>query len=157
LVFCVCGAKTIAQETEETTLLTYLETLEKEHNVRFSFVHKEIDGISLKPLSKDGVSIENILLYLGENTPFNYNRINERYITITFKEDKNNLCGRIIDFETQLPLEGATIVFENNLFNTITDAEGFFHIPLQDRNINFTVSYIGYTKITSNTSDLSNE
>lgn len=153
--FCVCGAKTIAQETEETTLLAYLEALEKKHNVRFSFVQKEIEGISLKPLLKDGVSIESILLYLRENTPFHYNRINDRYITITFKEFNDSLCGRIIDFETQLPLEGATIVFENNSFNTTTNTEGFFYVPPQSKNINFTVSYIGYTKVTKNISDLS--
>ena len=155
LMFCIYGAKTIAQETEVITLLAYLETLEKVHNVRFSYVREEVEGITLKLPSKDGASIENVLLYLQENTPFLYNRINERYITITSKENTGSICGRIIDFETQLPLEGATVISEVNSFKTITNAEGFFYIPPQNKNATFTVSFVGYIKITKNTSDLS--
>ena len=157
LVFCAFGPKSVAQETEKTTLLAYLKSLEKEHNVRFSFVMEEVEGITLKPFSKDGSSIEKILFYLQESTPLLYNRINERYITITSQENKKNLCGRIIDFNTQLPLEGATIVSENNSFNTISNAEGFFYIPPQSKNLNFTVSFVGYFSIKKNTSSLSED
>ncbi len=157
LVFCVFGAKTIAQETEKTTLISYLETLERENNVRFSYVREEVEKITLKLPSKDVTSLQNILLYLRENTPFLYNRINERYITITSKENTGRLCGRIIDFETQLPLEGATIISENNSFKTISNAEGFFYVPLQNININFTITFVGYSRITKNTSELSTE
>jgi hypothetical protein len=155
LVLCVFGTKTMAQETEETTLVAYLETLEKQYNVRFSYVRKEVEGITLKPISEQDTPLESVLSYLRENTPFFYNRINERYITITTKENEGNLCGRIIDLETQMPLEGATILSENNSFKTISNAEGFFYIPLQSKDINFTVTYVGYAKITKNTSDLS--
>lgn len=155
LVFCVIGAKTIAQEIEETTLLAYLETLEKNNNVRFSYVHDEVEVIKLKQPPKDVASIESILLYLRENTPFLYNRINERYITITSKENSGSLCGRLIDFETQLPLEGATVISEDNSFNTITNAEGFFYVPPQYKNTNFTISFVGYSRLTKNTSEVS--
>lgn len=157
LVFCVFGSKTIAQETEETTLLAYLKSLEKNYNVRFSFVLEEVEPIALKPLSNKNNSIENVLSHLRKNTPLLYHRINERYITITSKENENSLCGRIIDFETQLPLEGATIISENNSFKTISNAEGFFYIPPQNKNTTFTVSFVGYTKITKNTSYLSTD
>lgn len=157
LVFCVFGPKTIAQETEETTLLAYLETLEKEHNVRFSYVREEVEGIKLIKPSKELVSIERVLLYLREITPFHFNRINERYITITSNENSGRLCGRIIDFETQLPLEGATVISEDNSFNTISNAEGFFYVPLQNKNTNFTITFVGYSRLTKNTSDLSTD
>jgi len=155
LVLCAFGTKTIAQDTEETTLVAYLEALENKHNVRFSFVREEMEGITLKPVSEPEHSIEDILFYLGKNTPFLYNRINERYITISSKENSGNLCGRVIDWETQLPLEGATILSGNNSFKTISNAEGFFNIPWQGKNTSFTVSYVGYVKITKNNSDLS--
>lgn len=157
LVFCAFGTKSVAQETDETTLLTYLKSLEKEYNVRFSYVREEVDGIKLKPLSNGNNSIENVLLYLRENTPLLYNRINERYITITSKYNDGNLCGRVIDFETQFPLEGASIISENNSFNTISNAEGFFYISAQNKNVNFTVSFVGYTSIKKNTTNLSTD
>ncbi|MCG2419288.1 TonB-dependent receptor [Aequorivita sp. F47161] len=157
LVFCVFGAKAIAQETEATTLLTYLETLEKKHNVRFSYVREEIEGITLKKPTENLASIESELLYLRENTPFHYNRINERYITITKKENTGLLCGRIIDFETQLPLVGATVISNDNSFKTITNAEGFFYVPLQNKNTAFTVTFVGYSPLTSSTATLSTD
>ncbi len=157
LVFCAFGTRSTAQETEETFLLSYLKSLEQKYDVRFSYVRKEVDEIKLKPLSKKDVSIEIVLSYLRENTPLLYHRINERYITITTKENNGSLCGRIIDFETQLPLEGATIISENNSFNTISNAEGFFYIPVQNKNVSFTVSFVGYSSIKKSTSSLSND
>ncbi len=157
LVFCAFGVKSVAQETDETTLLAYLKSLEKEHNVRFSYVREEVEQVTLKPLSNRNNSIENVLSHLQQNTPLLYHRINERYITITSKENEGSLCGRIIDFETQLPLEGATIISENNSFNTISNPEGFFYIPLQSKNANFTISFVGYTSIRKNTSSLSSD
>ncbi|HPE82170.1 MAG TPA: carboxypeptidase-like regulatory domain-containing protein [Aequorivita sp.] len=157
LVFCAFGVKSVAQETENTILLLYLKSLEKEYNVRFSFVQKEVEKVTLKPLSKENASLENVLTYLRENTSLLYNRINERYITITTKENDGSLCGRIIDFETQMPLEGATIISENNSFNTISNAEGFFYIPAHHTKVNFTISFVGYRSINVNTSNLSND
>src|SRR5690606_29490517 len=110
LVFCAFGTKSMAQETKETTLLSYLKSLEKEYNIRFTYVREEVEEVILKPLSNNNNSIENVLSYLRENTPLLYRRINERYITITSNEKKGSICGQIIDFETQLPLEGATII-----------------------------------------------
>src|SRR5690606_34539635 len=123
LVFCAFGTKSVAQETDETTLLAYLKSLEKEYNIRFSYVREEVEEIKLEPLSNGNNSIENVLSHLRENTPLLYNLINERYITITSNDNNGSFCGRIIDFETQLPLEGATIISENNSFNTISNAE----------------------------------
>jgi len=157
LVFCAFGTKSVAQEINETNLLVYLKSLEKEYNIRFSYVREEVDEVILKPLSNKNTSIENILSHLRENTPLLYYRINDRYITITSNDNNGSLCGRIIDFETQLPLGGATILSMNNSFKTISNAEGFFYIPKQDKNTNFTVTHVGYIKITKNTSDLSTD
>jgi hypothetical protein len=156
LVFCAFGPKSVAQETEAITLLSYLKSLETEYNIRFSYVQEEVDEITLKSLSNNN-SIENVLSYLRKNTPLLYNRITERYITITSKANEESLCGRIVDFNIQLPLEGATIVSENNEFNTISNAEGFFYIPPQNKNVNFTVSFVGFSSVTKNTSSLSKD
>ncbi len=157
LVLCAFGTKSVAQETNETKLLVYLKSLEKEYNIRFSYVLEEVDEVILKPLSTKNNSIETILSHLRKNTPLLYHQINDRYITITSNDNNGSLCGRIIDFETQLPLEGATIVSENNSFHTISNAEGFFYIPAQDKNVNFTVSFVGYNSIVKNTSHLQND
>ena len=55
------------------------------------------------------------------------------------------LNGRIFDIQSQLPLEGATILLEGSAFGTVTDSEGYFklqNIPSQSYNV--TASYLGY-------------
>ena len=62
-----------------------------------------------------------------------------------FAQTTGVLNGRIFDVQSQLPLEGATIVLEGSVFGTITDSEGYFklqNIPSQSYNI--TASYLGY-------------
>src|SRR5690606_38057211 len=157
LVFCAFGTKSVAQETDETKLLVYLKSLEKEYNIRFTYVREEVEQIILKPLSNGNNSIENVLAHLRENTPILYQRINERYITVTSNDNNGSLCGRIIDFETQLPLEGATIFFEEKDFSTVSNAEGYFYIPATAQNATFYISYVGYLPLLKNTSELTTD
>lgn len=154
LVFCAFTGKSGAQETEKTTLLAYLESLEKAHEVRFSYVREEIAGITVQPPSNENSSIADILQYLREHTPFLYNRINARYITITAKNGTQYVCGSVVDAETGFPLEGATVVADDGSFNAITDAAGVFYVPLQTEHKPFTVSFVGYARMRKSTSDL---
>src|SRR5690606_21641682 len=66
----------------------------------------------------------------------------------------NRLCGRIIDLRTQLPLEGANILFEEKNFSTVSNAEGYFYVPALAQNAPFYISYIGYLPLLKNTSEL---
>src|SRR5690606_38406549 len=128
---------------------------ERNYNIRFSYVREDVEGINIIVPQIDTNSIDLILPYLRKNTPFIYNRINERYITIISNSNKQKLCGRVIDFNTQLPLEGANIIFEDVNYSTVSDAEGYFYISEEVENTRFTVSYIGYSPFLKNTSQLS--
>ena len=60
-------------------------------------------------------------------------------------QTSGSLTGRIFDIQSQLPLEGATLLLEDTTFGTVTDSEGYFkleNIPSQSYNI--TASYLGY-------------
>jgi len=60
-------------------------------------------------------------------------------------QNTGDLSGRIIDLQSQQPLEGATVVLEGTTLGVITDAEGYFtfeSIPTQTYNV--LVSYLGY-------------
>ena len=55
------------------------------------------------------------------------------------------LSGRIFDIQSQLPLEGASIILEGSVFGTVTDSEGYFklqNIPSQSYSV--TANYLGY-------------
>ena len=60
-------------------------------------------------------------------------------------QTSGSLTGRIFDIQSQLPLEGATLLLEGTTFGTVTDSEGYFkleNIPSQSYNI--LASYLGY-------------
>ena len=55
------------------------------------------------------------------------------------------LKGRIIDIQSQQPLEGATVILEGTTFGSVTDEAGYFileNIPAQSYNV--IASYLGY-------------
>ncbi|MBT0607395.1 TonB-dependent receptor [Aequorivita echinoideorum] len=156
-IFIVLGIKSFGQKIEETTLLSYITYVEKKFSVRFSYVTEEVEKIRIKPLSEEKETVENILSHLQSNTPLRYHRINERYISIALPNDENHLCVQLKDFETQLPLEGATILLGDGPYRTTSNAEGFFFIPAQHINSLYSISFVGYRTIEGNTSDLSRE
>lgn len=141
----------MAQKTETTTLLTYLNFLEKKYDIRFSYAEDEVTGIELTPSSKNLESIEEQLSFLQKNTTFTYNRINNRYITVVKNNVEKLLCGQILDFKTQLPMAGATVIAANNIFKTITNENGFFYVPIQHKNVDFSITHVGYSPLLSNT------
>jgi hypothetical protein len=64
---------------------------------------------------------------------------------LVYSQTSGSLTGRIFDIQSQLPLEGATLLLEGTTFGTVTDSEGYFkleNIPSQSYNI--IASYLGY-------------
>jgi hypothetical protein len=64
---------------------------------------------------------------------------------LVHSQTSGSLTGRIFDIQSQLPLEGATLLLEGTTFGTVTDSEGYFkleNIPSQSYNI--TATYLGY-------------
>ncbi len=57
------------------------------------------------------------------------------------------ITGKIIDSETKLPVENASIVFENSKIGTSSDSDGKFSLDHSNQNINtIEISSIGYQK-----------
>ena len=64
---------------------------------------------------------------------------------LVHSQTSGSLTGRIFDIQSQLPLEGATLLLEGTSLGTVTDSDGYFkleNIPSQSYNI--TASYLGY-------------
>ena len=69
--------------------------------------------------------------------------------SFVWAQTTGELNGRILDIQSQQPLEGATILLEGTIFGTVTDANGYFkltNIPTQTYNI--VASYLGYETVT---------
>jgi len=60
-------------------------------------------------------------------------------------QNTGQLIGRVLDQQTQLPIEGVTILLEDTTIGVVTDAEGYFNfreIPTQTYNLK--ISHLGY-------------
>lgn len=60
-------------------------------------------------------------------------------------QNTGTVNGRVIDEQSQLPLEGATVLIEGTTLGVVTNADGYFvieEVPTQTHNI--TVSYLGF-------------
>jgi hypothetical protein len=47
---------------------------------------------------------------------------------LVYSQTSGSLTGRIFDIQSQLPLEGATLLLEGTTFGTVTDSEGYFKL-----------------------------
>ena len=62
-----------------------------------------------------------------------------------FSQNTGALNGRVTDFQTQQPLEGATIILEGTKLGTVTNNEGYFSIEnISAKTYNVVASFLGY-------------
>ena len=55
------------------------------------------------------------------------------------------LTGRILDQQTQLPIEGVNILLEDTTMGVVTDAEGYFNFrDIRTQTYNLKISHLGY-------------
>ena len=77
----------------------------------------------------------------------------KRFLAITFlfaslllqAQNNGNLTGQVIDDQSLLPLEGATVIIQGTTVGVVTDAEGYFTInDIPPQTYNIEASFLGY-------------
>ena len=62
-----------------------------------------------------------------------------------FSQNTGTLNGRVLDRQTQQPLEGATLTLNDTNFGVVTDVQGYFSLKdIPTKSYNLTISYLGY-------------
>ncbi len=132
-------------------VFSHIETL---FDVKFSYATQTIKPVSIsEPDYTD--SIQAILTYLETKTPFYYARIDNRYITVSLKEQENTRCGKLINAYTGELLTGANILSEDQSYHTVSNQNGIFYIPKSTSIKKLHISYLGYEPIIIDASSLS--
>jgi hypothetical protein len=140
-----------AQTSQRQSLLSVLEFLEDTYDVRFSYAVEDLSDISIDFTEQD--SLESNLEFIEGKLPLEFNKIDERYITV-IKNSAEFLCGRILAADTGLPLENATVVSTLTSFGLITNADGTFYVPKYLLDEYLVIRYIGYQSWQIAVSDL---
>ena len=68
---------------------------------------------------------------------------------ISLAQNNGELRGRVIDNQSLLPLEGATVIIDGSTMGVVTDAEGYFIFnDVPPRTYNISANFLGYASQT---------
>ncbi len=135
-----------AQSEDKAILLkSVLEKIEKQHQVTFNFIEEEIMLFKIIP-PPSNQTIEQKLDYITRKTKLEFKFVSDQYISVVNNKKLDKpLCGYVVDAITNVPLENATISIQNLNFAVISNAKGYFELPVTSAN-DIEITYINYEK-----------
>ncbi len=139
---CVMPTSLHAQQSSTTlTLTSYLSNLEKEYDIKFSYVDEAIKGLQLE-LPK-ATTLEGILSEIRSQTGLAIKKLDERYYTLS-KTPFVTICGAVLDNFAKNSIPGATIEILGTEQALVTDMDGTFVLEEIPREASLKVRYLGY-------------
>ena len=134
-----------SQDTNSTLpLKDILRKIEKQHNVKFSYLDSQISGFKISP-PQENSSLKDKLDYIRITTGLHF-KIFGDYISIYTPVNKTLICGYVID-DKDIPIEGALIKYLNNNDHALTNEKGYFELLRHDTDY-LEISNAGYETIT---------
>ncbi len=136
------------QEREKVSLYTIILQLETEHQILFSYVIDEVKAVAFEaPL--EGLSLEETLTYINENTPFRVQKLSDRYYTVARNvAEDSRICGSLVDSASGMPMSNASIQVANANYATLSGNDGRFFLPNNLSDATVEISFLGYETIT---------
>ena len=118
LLFVFPHATIHAQETSRTSLKSYLIELEKQHDIKFSYVDEDLEGVEVA-IPAD-LSLDLVLEALETQTQIKIRKINERYYSLV-KNTLVSVCGKVLDNFAENTVPGATVEVMDSDIALVTD------------------------------------
>ncbi|MDX1327384.1 MAG: TonB-dependent receptor [Arenibacter sp.] len=141
LLFVPFMGSTQEKSPQILPLTSYVEQLEKEHNVKFSFIDDDIRSIRVTlPASQ---LLDKILKELEVQTGLRISKLNNRYYTIV-KDPLVDICGLVVDNFENSTLSSATIEVLGTPKHIITDTNGQFQLSGIPRKAYIAIKHLGY-------------
>lgn len=143
LLFLFSLSNLKAQETAKTRsyLIPYLQELETQFDVKFSYVDDVIRTLEIS--IPDAVNLEEILYYIEGKTQIKIQKLNDRYYALT-ESTTVDICGTVLDNFEQNTVAGATIEVLGTELSIITDFDGSFSLTNIPRNAKLQIRHIGF-------------
>lgn len=156
------GAITYSQMTKITlemknkSLETVMDEIERQSEFYFIFNQKQIDVTRIVDISENNELIADVLKDLFEGTNVNYIILDRKILLSTDPLEKDintfvvneilqqkHITGKVSSQDGS-PLAGVTVVLVGTNSGTITDADGFYSIDVQNNQSVLRFSFIGY-------------
>lgn len=148
IVFFVTFISSAQEEQDfifkDVPLIDVLNNLQEQHAIRFSYASDAIEGKRID-LSIDQITWVELLNILASQTGLVFKKISETQVIITPRESKDQVCGYLIDEETQFPLAYTSIIISDGI-HLQTDSAGFFAFAKANTDM-YTLNISGYNDI----------
>ncbi|MGV6828896.1 MAG: TonB-dependent receptor [Flavobacteriales bacterium] len=154
LLLLTCNTINGQNSSENESLSIILKNLESKHNIRFSYATNDVNHVFLIP-PQNNFSLQKSLNYIEQHSIFTFKKINNRYISLLIKNEKNLICGTIIDASSNQIIEGASVIYSKNKNLTTSNSKGVFYIPKTKENLKITIHLLGYEDIIITNKNLS--
>jgi hypothetical protein len=144
LILAFSYISSFAQKEERILLSEYIQTIEKEFNLVFSYNPELLENIKIDLITEDNVT--EIINQLNSTSAFKFELINTDNIVISSKKENNNLLieGTVLVDKNE-PLFGAYIRIHNQKAYTTTQLDGSFKLLCKLNLIDsLEISYIGF-------------
>ena len=141
------------KEKKVISLKIILQKISTQHNIIFNYIENEIVVYTLTPPQKEW-SLETKIEYIKTETQLQFKLINNKYFTIyNDKKMDKPLCGFLLDSDTELPIENATIYILRTNISTSSNDKGYFELPTISPNT-IQIKHLSYQSLTVNPEDL---
>ncbi|MBQ4822677.1 TonB-dependent receptor [Aquimarina sp. MMG016] len=112
---------------EDKTLSEAIPLIEKQFNVKFSYINQVIEGKKISLRLAPDTSLKDLAKTLETLTFLKFNLTGNNFITISnyTKKDHISVCGYILDEELK-PLKDIGVFFKTTRTNITTDENGYF-------------------------------
>ncbi|MEH6408310.1 MAG: TonB-dependent receptor, partial [Leeuwenhoekiella sp.] len=151
LIFIFSLSPIFGQQNSVINLSQYLEKLESNFEVKFSYAVEDIDAVKIESIPEIK-NIDEALLFLNKTTPLLFKKLSNRYITVSKQNKKINICAIIKDAATGQPLAGANITTSGK--GTTSSNEGVFSLKDVKIGSKVVISFLGYGEKELNAIDL---
>jgi len=140
LFIAYCGK---AQDTAASTikLTNYLQLLETQFTVKFSYVNADIDALYVSRGKEQ--TLTEILNSIQKETQLKISSLNDRYYTIV-KSSTVDICASVFDNFAENTLAGTTVEVLGSDVHTVTNSNGEFSLTNVPRKSILRIRYLGY-------------
>ncbi len=145
---------THAQQGQNTIpLKEILDAISVKNNIKFNFIEEELIIYKITP-PNETASLPEKIAYIESMTGLTFKKISDNYYSIynNRKLDKP-LCGYLYDFDSEAPVENATITITDTKTTVFSNEKGYFELPLISPNT-IEISHINYEKKKINPTEL---
>lgn len=134
-----------AQQENAIPLKTVLEQISRKDKIIFNYIDQELAIYKIVP-PNEALTLSEKIAYIHSQTGLNIKKISETYYSVyNDKALDKPLCGYLLDGDSEIPIENATVSITKTNTRVFSNDKGYFELPFLSPNA-IEISHLNYEK-----------